>query len=56
MLFVGNAEGIQHHELPFIRVYTMDQFAVIDDGARHIVEMLFCPSLLDLVGVADVPG
>ncbi|KAF9490949.1 WD40 repeat-like protein [Pleurotus eryngii] len=35
---------------PFGRVYTMN------NGARGIVEMLFCTSLLALVGVADVPG
>ncbi|KAF7437592.1 autophagy protein [Pleurotus ostreatus] len=35
---------------PFGRVYTMN------NGARGIVEMLFCTSLLALVGVADVLG
>ncbi|KAJ8455270.1 hypothetical protein ONZ45_g18994 [Pleurotus djamor] len=34
---------------PFGRVYTMN------DGARGIVEMLFCTSLLAIVGVADHP-
>ncbi|KAF9257722.1 WD40 repeat-like protein [Marasmius fiardii PR-910] len=34
---------------PFGRVYTMN------DGARGIVEMLFCTSLIALVGAADVP-
>ncbi|KAL4073666.1 WD40-repeat-containing domain protein [Scleroderma yunnanense] len=34
---------------PFGRVYTMN------DGARGIVEMLFCTSLLALVGAADQP-
>ncbi|KAI6037629.1 WD40 repeat-like protein [Pisolithus marmoratus] len=34
---------------PFGRVYTLD------DGARGIVEMLFCTSLLALVGAADHP-
>ncbi|KAL0957945.1 hypothetical protein HGRIS_000126 [Hohenbuehelia grisea] len=34
---------------PFGRVYTMN------DGARGIVEMLFCTSLIALVGVADQP-
>ncbi|KII91373.1 hypothetical protein PLICRDRAFT_38114 [Plicaturopsis crispa FD-325 SS-3] len=34
---------------PFGRVYTMN------DGARGIVEMLFCTSLIALVGVADLP-
>lgn len=34
---------------PFGRVYTMN------DGARGIVEMLFCTSLIALVGAADQP-
>ncbi|ESK89531.1 protein-vacuolar targeting protein [Moniliophthora roreri MCA 2997] len=34
---------------PFGRVYTMN------DGARGIVEMLFCTSLIALVGAADIP-
>ncbi|GBE89254.1 WD40 repeat-like protein [Sparassis latifolia] len=34
---------------PFGRVYTMN------DGARGIVEMLFCTSLIALVGAADFP-
>ncbi|KAL5521724.1 TRL1 [Sanghuangporus sanghuang] len=34
---------------PFGRVYTMN------DGARGIVEMLFCTSLIALVGAADEP-
>jgi autophagy-related protein 18 len=28
----------------------------IDDGARGIVEMLFCTSLIALVGAADQPS
>lgn len=28
---------------------------VVDDGARGIVEMLFCTSLIALVGAADQP-
>ncbi|TFY82015.1 hypothetical protein EWM64_g1995 [Hericium alpestre] len=35
---------------PFGRVYTMN------DGARGIVEMLFCTSLIALVGAADQPS
>ncbi|ESK87645.1 autophagy-related protein [Moniliophthora roreri MCA 2997] len=34
---------------PFGKVYTMN------DGARGIVEMLFCTSLVALVGTADIP-
>ncbi|KAF9008265.1 hypothetical protein BDQ17DRAFT_142029 [Cyathus striatus] len=34
---------------PFGRVYTRN------DGARGIVEMLFCTSLIALVGAADQP-
>ena len=30
-------------------------FGGIDDGARGIVEMLFCTSLIVLVGAADQP-
>lgn len=50
---------------PFGRVYTMSlccpvpQLAIADcapdDGARGIVEMLFCTSLIALVGAADQP-
>lgn len=50
---------------PFGRVYTMSKcdgfrrscakLCVIDDGARGIVEMLFCTSLIALVGAADIP-
>ena len=29
---------------------------IIDDGARGIVEMLFCTSLIALVGAADQPS
>lgn len=31
------------------------RMGLIDDGARGIVEMLFCTSLLALVGAADQP-
>lgn len=51
---------------PFGRVYTMSkcdvectrsyaELVVVDDGARGIVEMLFCTSLIALVGAADQP-
>jgi autophagy-related protein 18 len=51
---------------PFGRVYTMSEsyccrnsqqcaHMTTDDGARSIVEMLFCTSLLALVGAADQP-
>ena len=30
-------------------------YAAADDGARGIVEMLFCTSLIALVGAADQP-
>ena len=49
---------------PFGRVYTSNlsemskwlvvaDFSQSDDGARGIVEMLFCTSLIALVGAAD---
>ena len=31
------------------------ELGVVDDGARGIVEMLFCTSLIALVGAADQP-
>ncbi|KAG9218046.1 hypothetical protein CCMSSC00406_0008823 [Pleurotus cornucopiae] len=70
MRFSWNAEGIQHHELRAIwkglhyesvrstGYVASSSYLVgfVDNGARGIVEMLFCTSLLALVGVADVPG
>jgi hypothetical protein len=35
--------------------YNFDSFE-LDDGARGIVEMLFCTSLIALVGAADQPS
>ncbi|RPD61269.1 WD40 repeat-like protein [Lentinus tigrinus ALCF2SS1-6] len=47
---VGTKKGYSITNVePFGRVYTMN------DGARGIVEMLFCTSLLALVGAADHP-
>ncbi|KAI0731804.1 WD40 repeat-like protein [Fomitopsis betulina] len=47
---VGTRKGYSITNVdPFGRVYTMN------DGARGIVEMLFCTSLLALVGAADHP-
>ncbi|KAI0074229.1 WD40 repeat-like protein [Panus rudis PR-1116 ss-1] len=47
---VGTRKGYSITNVdPFGRVYTMN------DGARGIVEMLFCTSLIALVGAADHP-
>ncbi|KAL5498562.1 ATG18 [Sanghuangporus vaninii] len=47
---VGTKKGYSITNVdPFGRVYTMN------DGARGIVEMLFCTSLIALVGAADEP-
>ena len=62
-----NPEGVQHYQLRsiwtrlyyeyvlrcFSCFYSLNQR--VDDGARGIVEMLFCTSLIALVGAADQP-
>jgi len=35
--------------------FTLHSQSRVDDGARGIVEMLFCTSLIALVGAADQP-
>lgn len=63
---VGTRKGYSITNVdPFGRVYTMSMClpwgtqvsysGLADDGARGIVEMLFCTSLLALVGAADHP-
>lgn len=39
----------------FIQDSNVANNGIIDDGARGIVEMLFCTSLIALVGAADQP-
>lgn len=38
-----------------MHVVTLNSCMFVDDGARGIVEMLFCTSLIALVGAADQP-
>ena len=65
----GNEARVQYHELRPFRTRLHYECVVMyllmlsrevlinvaDDGARGIVEMLFCTSLIALVGVADQP-
>lgn len=67
MCLRGHTERLQHHQLRPIwssihYEYVRDldygklaDFVLADDGARGIVEMLFCTSLIALVGAADQP-
>ena len=64
MCATGDAEGLLHHELrsfwaclyqQLVRLskrLVVADFSQLDDGARGIVEMLFCTSLIALVGAA----
>lgn len=38
-----------------MHVMMLNLYMLVDDGARGIVEMLFCTSLIALVGAADQP-
>ena len=67
MHFRWHPKGLQYHELRpvwtglhnefafSICCLISTQFEVKGDGARGIVEMLFCTSLIALVGAADQP-
>jgi hypothetical protein len=69
MHFSRHTERIQHHQLRpvwkglhyecvlcyFSWFQASNCWLGIDDGARGIVEMLFCTSLIALVGAADQP-
>lgn len=42
-------------ECPIVSDIINRLITLVDDGARGIVEMLFCTSLIALVGAADQP-
>ena len=67
MCVSGDAEGLLHHELRYFWACLYQQLvrlskwlavadsSQLDEGARGIVKMLFCTSLIALVGAADPP-